>query len=146
MQQQDKTNARFRALLEREGKRVTRARLFVLAVLEGAKRPIGVEEIRQRLRGQNFDQATVYRTLSCFLRAGLVRRIDLQRGHALYELADLGEHHHVVCVQCESVADVRNCCAKGMDTIALKESGFAAVKEHSLEFFGVCRRCARNRN
>ena len=98
--------------------------------------------MRATLRSSHsFDQATVYRTMTVLKESGLIRQIDFQHGHAHFELTSLGDHHHVVCVQCDAVADVYSCDLRTMTQQALSQSGFAEIKDHTLEFFGVCRNC-----
>jgi Fur family ferric uptake transcriptional regulator len=81
--------------------------------------------------------------LESFKDSGLVRQIDFQHGIAYYELASLGRHHHAVCTDCKLVEDVAGVCSETLNKQALKKSGFAAIKTHSLEFFGLCKSCAR---
>lgn len=139
-----KTNG-YRAVLKGTGHKATPARVAMLAALEKSQKPLSAETLIRRLKPHNFDQATIYRTLATLKKAAVIRQIDFQRGHALYELAGRAEHHHIMCTACERVEDVTDCCAQSMDTAALKQSGFAAVTRHSLEFFGVCKRCAARR-
>lgn len=122
--------------------RVTPSRLAVLAVLEQEKRPLSVEKIISLIGEKNIDYVTTYRTITALKKAGLVRQIDFQHNHAHFELASLGDHHHVVCVKCDKISDVENCNLDAMQKKALRESGFQDITEHSLEFFGVCKKCA----
>ncbi len=86
--------------------------------------------------------ATAYRTLSTFVEAGFVRQVELSAGKAFYEIA--GEHHHhVVCTTCNRIEDVDVCLPDALSSTARKSSGFASIREHTLEFFGTCKRCAR---
>lgn len=122
--------------------RVTPSRLAVLEVLEKEKRPLSVEKVISGIGEKNIDYVTAYRTITMLKKAGLVKQIDFQHNHAHYELASLGDHHHVVCVKCDRVADVVNCGIEKMEQAALEESGFQKITEHALEFFGVCKKCA----
>lgn len=131
----------FRALLRAKLYKATPARLNILAVLAAAKKPLRVQEILTALGKERADQATVYRTVLALKETGLVKQIDFQQGATYYELVSTDEHHHVVCVKCERVADVRDCCRASMETAALVQSGFAEIKQHSLEFFGLCKAC-----
>lgn len=122
--------------------RVTPSRISVLEVLEQEKRPLSVEKVISLIGEKNIDYVTAYRTITSLKNAGLVRQIDFQHNHAHFELASLGDHHHVVCVKCDKVADVKDCDMQKMQQIALQESGFQKITQHSLEFFGVCKGCA----
>lgn len=122
--------------------RVTPARLAVLCALEKEKRPLSVEKVISIIGEKNIDYVTAYRTITMLKKSGLVKQIDFQHNHAHYELASLGDHHHVVCVKCSKIADVVNCGLEKMEQAALKESGFQEITQHALEFFGVCKNCA----
>jgi|SRR3989344_2398844 len=132
----------FTEILHEAKQRVTPARLAVLAVLEKEKRPLSVEKIISQIGEKNIDYVTAYRTITALKKVGLLKQIDFQHNHAHFELASLGDHHHVVCVQCDAVADVSSCNVDAMQKQALKESGFQEITEHSLEFFGICKQCS----
>lgn len=132
----------FTEMLRSAKQRVTPARLAVLAVLEKEKRPLSVEKVISIIGEKNIDYVTAYRTITMLKKAGLVKQIDFQHNHAHYELATLGDHHHVVCVKCDRVADVANCGMEKMEKSALKESGFQKITQHALEFFGICKQCS----
>ncbi len=131
----------FREALHDLGQRVTPARLAVLSVLEKEKRPLSVEKIILAIGEKDIDYVTAYRTITMLKKAGLVRQIDFHHNHAHYELASLGDHHHVVCTKCSKVVDVSDCNLKSMMQNALQESEFAEISQHSLEFFGICKEC-----
>lgn len=133
-----------RALLGRlrgAGYKATKSRVAVLGILEKNRKPLSVQKIMQALKGSTIDQATVYRTLNTLTRAEMVRRVDLEHGHAHYELRDESDHHHVVCTICHRIEDVNDCDLRTMTRQALRQSQFAEISRHSLEFFGVCRGC-----
>ncbi|OGY32328.1 MAG: hypothetical protein A3C02_04275 [Candidatus Andersenbacteria bacterium RIFCSPHIGHO2_02_FULL_45_11] len=132
----------FTAQLREKRTRVTPSRLAVLSLLEKEKRPLSVEKIITAIGEDAIDYVTVYRTVTLLKELGLIRQIDFHHGHAHYELASLGDHHHVVCVKCDKVAEVARCNAKRMEQEILKESGFSTITDHSLEFFGICRNCS----
>ena len=133
----------FHSQLRKAGYKVTPARLAILSVLNRAKKPLNVQQIMDRLEDKKIDTATVYRNLNTLKTSGLVLHIDFQQTHALYELATKGDHHHVVCTQCDQVEDVHNCALDHMTKEALKQSNFASITNHSLEFFGLCKNCKR---
>lgn len=130
-------------ILRERGCKVTPARLAILNVLEKSGKPLSVEKIIHALVTKKLDKVTIYRTLATLKECHLIRQIDFQHGHAHYELSSLGDHHHAVCVKCQTVEDVTPCNLEAMTKTALKQSGFAEITEHALEFFGVCRDCQR---
>jgi Fe2+ or Zn2+ uptake regulation protein len=126
------------------GCKATPARLAILNILKQTGKPLSVQQIQKKLEEGMADQATVYRTVQTLQDIGLVKPIDFQHGHAHFELTFGPHHHHIVCTACGQVEDVIDCGVERMAKQALKNSkDFATIKQHSLEFFGVCRRCNR---
>lgn len=130
-----------RAKLHNAGYKATPARLAILSVLQKSKKPLNVQNIMALLKDKTIDQATVYRNMNALTGSGLVLQIDFQRTHAFYELANKEDHHHAVCTKCQQVQDVHGCELDHMTRKALRQSGFAAINNHSLEFFGICKNC-----
>ncbi len=125
------------------GLRATPQRTALLKALLSLKGPLSVEALTKAARGA-CDLATAYRVLDAFVLAGLAKRIELSQGRALYEAAT--EHHqHAVCTSCGTIKDIDACLPAGIDSRVQKASGFARITEHSLEFFGVCASCAKNK-
>ncbi len=79
--------------------------------------------------------------------AGVVRRLVHGNDHAHYELAEqlTEHHHHLVCDECGSVADVTlpTRVETTMDRSfadAANRHGFAASR-HAIDIFGLCADC-----
>src|SRR5689334_9307791 len=129
--------------LKQHGLKATAARIAVLQALGKSKAPVSVQALVERLNG-SADQATVYRALEAFVEKGIVRQVDLGRGHANFELEGSSHHHHLVCISCGAVEDVEDCDADAFADQALKRSkNFSRVSRHSLELFGECKNCAK---
>ncbi len=129
-------------VLHRAGLKATPRRLALLAFIAGAGRPLSVAMMSDGLEGVA-NAVTVYRALETLCRAGITKRIDFQHGRAYYELADTGDHHHIVCTTCARVEDFAGCEAPRIVRNALRKSaGFAKITRHSLELFGICKGCA----
>jgi len=126
------------AALRERGMRATRRRVDILRLLARARVPLSVEAVHEKLRGT--DLATVYRTLGRFTEAGMATRLNLGGTEQLFELSG-AHHHHLVCTSCEKIEEL-NMPEKNMNREALRRSkNFAIVKNHSLEFFGLCKSC-----
>jgi Fe2+ or Zn2+ uptake regulation protein len=134
-----------RAMLRKSGYKATGPRLSILALFKETKHPMSAQEILLALpRSAHVDQATVYRTLKTLKAKSLVKPIDLRHNHAHYELANLEEHHHLICLRCGRIEDVDRCGVETLQTTVLKNSKhFAQIKEHTLEFYGLCKTCAK---
>lgn len=89
--------------------------------------------------------ATVYRTLQLFERLGLIRHILLDDGRMRFQIVDSGNahrHHHLICEVCGEVVDVEEDMLGALEEKLLTENGFT-VKDHKLQFFGICKKCAK---
>lgn len=125
------------------GLKVTVPRLKILKVLENAdKHHLSAEAVFKTLleQGEDVGLATVYRVLTQFEAAGLVRRHNFESGHSVFELSQ-GEHHdHIVCVHCGMVTEfVDELIEKRQEEIASLH-GYQ-VTDHNHTIYGVCERC-----
>src|SRR5258708_37461583 len=111
----------FRVLLRKSGYKATLPRLAILEIFKSAKRPLSAQDVIGSLP-KNSDQATVYRTLKSLKEKGLIRPVDLRHNHAHYELANLEEHHHLICLMCGKIEDVHQCGVDDVQMTALQKS------------------------
>lgn len=129
--------------LKKAGLKITTPRLKILEIMEQAKEHhLSAEDIYRSLIDlkEEIGLATVYRVLTQFEEAGLVKRHNFEGGQSVYEL-DHGEHHdHLVCVKCARVEEfVDSVIEKRQQEIA-KNAGFE-ITDHSLNIYGICKRC-----
>ena len=129
--------------LKQAGLKVTAPRLKILQILETAKEHhLSADDVYKILHetGEDINLATIYRVLTQFEAAGLVKKHHFEEGHAVFEL-DQGEHHdHLVCVKCGKVEEfVDDVIEQHQQAIANKK-GFD-ITDHSLIIYGVCPAC-----
>jgi Fur family ferric uptake transcriptional regulator len=139
------TDASRADLLRSAGLRATPGRILLLQVLEKEAEPRTVYEIEEKLGG-SMDQVTVYRSLDALYKAKIVKRVNLEHDHAHFELAAGREHHHhAVCRECGYIENVEIPHSASPEGEALKRTKkFAVLDSYSLEFFGLCKKCAKN--
>lgn len=104
--------------------------------------PQSISEILSllRKRGAAVDRVTVYRALNCFFKMGIISKIQFKDKSAKFELILKDHHHHhLVCDNCGSVEDIPLDDEYLLQKIS-QETDFQ-IKSHSLEFFGICRKC-----
>lgn len=140
--------AEYAALLHTAGLRATPGRILLLDVLNKEPQPLTVYEIEEKLkknRGSELNQVTIYRALDALHRAQIVKRVNLEHDHAHFELiAGREHHHHAVCRSCGRIENIEVPHAAHPEQEALKRSKeFASFDSYSLEFFGLCKKCAR---
>jgi Fur family transcriptional regulator, ferric uptake regulator len=135
--------ARVEEFLRQHQYKLTGARKEIIRILNASDRPLSVQEIHQQLNDTAADLASVYRTINLLCELGVLTKLDFQEKLYRYELSDVfaPHHHHLICKQCGSVANVFEHCLPDnvMEQIRTQE-GFT-VESHILEFYGLCKVC-----
>ena len=87
---------------------------------------------------------TVYRTLSEFVDAGLLRKFELD-GRGVYE-HDYGypQHDHLYCKQCQQLIEFHSDELLALRSAVAREHQFR-VTGHRFIVTGICRDCAKSR-
>jgi len=128
--------------LRKAGLKVTLPRVKILEILAGNYgRHLSAEDIYRALLEQSDDigLATVYRVLTQFEAAALVKRHHFEGGTAVFELNE-GEHHdHIVCMDCGRVEEFLDSDIESRQLDVANRMGFDIV-EHNLILYGRCRR------
>ena len=138
-----KKNDPLRDMLRKSGQKATPSRLAILTLFKKNRNPMSAQEVIEALP-RDTDQATVYRTLKSLKEKGVIKQIDLRHNHAHYELADIADHHHLICLSCGRIEDVEHCGVEEIQSTILKSSKhFSEIKQHTLEFYGFCKACAK---
>ena len=89
--------------------------------------------------------ATVYRVLTQFEGAGLVSRLSIDGGHAVFELEDGAHHDHLLCVSCNKIEEFVDEVIEQRQRAIAEEKGFK-MTEHSLYIYGICKTCQAENN
>ena len=122
------------------GLKATAPRLRILEIFEkSAVRHLSAEDVYKTLLKDGTDTglATVYRVLTQFEQAGLIKRRNFESGKAVFEL-DEGQHHdHLVCMQCGRVEEFYDAEIEKRQIKIAKERGFA-ISEHALYLYADC--------
>lgn len=126
------------------GGRVTRQRLVVADVLEGAGRQLTATELYDRVRRREptLGRATVFRTLDRLVEAGVARRLELEGHVYAYVSCDPVHHHHLSCTSCGRVEDIPESWIEPIARRAERSHGFE-IDDGRLDFYGRCGRCRR---
>jgi Fur family ferric uptake transcriptional regulator len=141
---QKKGEKDFEPLLKKYGLKNTEGRNRILEVLHNNDQPQSVEDIVKCLGKKTPDIVTVYRTLETLKNKKLLNEVTFKDGLSRFEIVSSnGEHcHHAVCTSCgvaEHIHDEK--LEKALDTVSSHLKLFKNINEHSLEFFGVCKKC-----
>lgn len=123
--------------LRNAGLKVTLPRIKILEMLENSDaRHLSAEDIYRRLIEMNEDVglATVYRVLTQFEAAGLVRRHNFEGGHAVFELERGPHHDHMVCLDSGKVIEFVSEEIEEIQQRIADKHGYD-VEEHSLVLY-----------
>jgi Fe2+ or Zn2+ uptake regulation protein len=123
------------------GRVTTGRRAIVRALLTAEDHHVTAEDIAALVQAEQPDVhlSTVYRTLDALQQLGVVDRVDLGLGGAIYHLTDHA-HHHLVCEVCGSVTEAHDgAFARLADDLAVAY-GFVVSAQH-LAITGRCAQC-----
>ncbi len=120
------------------GLRITKVRVLILKLLYFAEFPMTVQQILVTL---NANKTTIYREMETLEVKGFIVSVSFDDGVKRYELSNLGHHHHLVCLNCNTVKDlmIADDFHKEEKQISTKEK-FTVLK-HNLDFYGICAKC-----
>ena len=126
--------------LKSSGLKATLPRLRILNLFENALvRHMSADDIYRLLMQEGVDigLATVYRVLTQFEQAGLLKRHHFESGKAVFELNQGGHHDHLVCLQCGRVEEFFDADIEQRQERIARERGFS-IHEHSLSLYADC--------
>ena len=127
------------------GLKVTLPRVKILEMLEKRQisdRHLTAENVYKNLleQGEEIGLATVYRVLTQFEAAGLVKRLHFEGGNSVFEL-NRGEHHdHILCVKCGKVDEFTDETIEARQQEIAERLGYE-MTEHCLYLYGICADC-----
>ena len=133
---------RSRDLIFASGMRVTRQRTAVLDAVgatphaSAAAVLAAVSAVLPRVSHQ-----AIYDCLADLTDAGLLRRLAVDGGPALYETRTRDNHHHCVCRACGLVVDV-DCAVGAAPCLNPVDAAGFVVDEAEVTYRGLCPSCA----
>ena len=126
--------------LKTMGLKATLPRLRILSLFENTvTQHLSAEDVYRSLisEGEDIGLATVYRVLTQFEQAGVLKRHHFESGKAVFEL-NRGDHHdHLVCIQCGHVGEFYDEEIENRQSQIAKDRGFV-IREHSLSLYVEC--------
>ncbi len=148
LQQQRTPQERFGDFLQSRGMRQTEQRKILLKYVFEDHEHFDADQLIERLPSKGkpgyVSRPTIYRTLSEFVDAGLLRKFQLD-GRAVYE-HDYGypQHDHFYCTQCEQLIEFENEELVRLRDEVARQHNFH-VKSHRLIVSGTCETCKKKR-
>ena len=129
--------------LRKAGLKVTLPRMKILDILETtSSRHQSAEDVYKALleTGEDIGLATVYRVLTQFEAAGLVKRHHFEGGHSVFELNEGSHHDHILCVKCGKVDEFIDETIEKRQTAIAADLGYE-LTDHCLYMYGICKNC-----
>ena len=131
--------------IKARGIRLTRQRMVLVEVLEGAPRHMDAEEILERAQriDPNITRVTVYRTMDLLKNHGLIDELDLLhlRGHRhYYESHGPRDHIHVACIRCGKVREFESQLYEDLKA-QIADDFDLEITVTRTEVGGLCRDC-----
>ena len=128
--------------LKNVGLKATFPRLKILDMFrKSGERHLSAEDIYRSLLNDKVDigLATVYRVLTQFEQAGLLRRSQFESGKAVYELNEGDHHDHLVCLDCGRVEEFFDAQIESLQNDVAAAKGFR-IADHALSLYAHCKR------
>lgn len=126
--------------LKKAGLKVTLPRLKIMEILEqaGDDHHLSAEEVYKILleQGEEVGLATVYRVLTQFEQAGIVRRLNFENNISIFELDTGDNHDHLVCLKTDKVKEFVDPVIEERIQEIAKENGYD-LSGHSLVIYGT---------
>ncbi len=139
---------RMKEKLKKEGYKLTTQRRAILNVmLDNKDDHLSPEEIYDivKKRYPEIGLATVYRTLQLFEQLDIIYKLNFDDGCSRYELNyDSGDHHHhhLICLECGKVIEVKLDLLENLE-IEIEKEGKFKITDHNVKFFGYCSECQK---
>ncbi len=137
-----------KARLKEKGYKLTTQRKAIIHVfLKNQSSHLSPEEIYDNVRNDYPDigLATVYRTLQLLEQLDIVYKVNFDDGCSRYELnldSEDHQHHHLICIKCGKVQEVKLDLLESLETQIEIEGDFKVV-DHNVKFFGYCKDCEK---
>jgi Fur family ferric uptake transcriptional regulator len=124
------------------GLKATTPRLRVLELFQNSSvRHLTAEDVYRALTQEGFDigLATVYRVLTQFEQAGLLKRHHFEADRSVYEFNEGKHHDHLVCMQCGRVEEFFDSVIEKRQAEIAEQRGFV-IREHALYLYADCQK------
>ena len=123
--------------LKKAGLKATLPRLRILEILEASEfKHMSAEDVYKAIlaAGEDVGLATIYRVLTQFEAAGLVKRHNFDSGHSVFELDQGGHHDHMVCLKTNKVIEFNNEEIEQLQKKIAEDHGYD-LQDHSLVLY-----------
>jgi len=130
---------RFTRACRERGVPVTHQRLAVYRALLASREHPSAEGVFREIRPElpALSLGTVYKTIDFLVELGFVREVDAPGTSRRFD-ANLGAHHHLWCVRCQTLEDVAHEAFQGVRAPTWLDF---TVSDYTIRFNGICAAC-----
>lgn len=138
----------FNRILKEKGYKFTSQRQHIFDVVKENKgKHLNSQEIFELVKNKHpkIGVATVYRTLALLEDINLIYGVDFEDGFRRFELAENEEehrHHHLICLECGSISEVKEDLLGSIEKEIHKDNKFKVIN-HRVKFYGYCHECLK---
>lgn len=138
---------RLQQFIHSKGLRNTPQRNAIVEAIFSSDEHFTADELWDKIRKtqSRSSRATVYRTISLLVEAGLLHEIDLGDDQKTYDpnFVDSPAHNHLVCIDCGKVIEFEDPNIQLMNDCAARRLGFRPSKQ-SLKIEACCEKLRLN--
>lgn len=139
----DDARRKYREALQAQGARLTPQRQAILDAVLSTTEHRTADEILEAAQqiDSTVSRATVYRTLTLMVEAGLLRRLDLGRDFTYFDPNYLAKpnHNHLICLDCDKIFEFEDEALEQSEDRIATQLGF----ETATRFVRLEGRCQR---
>ncbi|MDP2643761.1 MAG: transcriptional repressor [Desulfobacterales bacterium] len=133
----------FASHIRRKNLKHTEQRTQILKTFLETERHLTAEELYVSVKRKypSIGYATVCRTIKVLCECELCRELKVEDGVSRYEHLYGHEHHdHLICTSCGSFTEIMSPEIEKLQEKLAAENEFALTR-HSLELYGICKKC-----
>lgn len=129
------------SVIRAAGLRITRQRIAVLDAVHQSPH-IGAAAVLKNVEAMlpSVSHQAVYDCLAHLTEAGLLRRMAVDGGPAVYETRTHDNHHHCICRGCGLVVDV-DCAVGTAPCLGVADAAGFVIDEAEITYRGLCPAC-----
>ena len=139
--------ARLHQFIQSKGLRNTPQRDVIVEAIFSSEEHFNADELWERVRKtqSKSSRATVYRTITLLVEAGLLHEIDLGDDQKTYDpnFVESPAHNHLVCIDCGKVVEFEDENIRIMNDCAATRLGYRSQKQ-SLKIEACCEKLRLN--
>lgn len=133
----------------REYKITPQRRVILQTLLSHPDSHLSAEELYALVKEHDSEigLATIYRTLDLLEELNILHKLHFGDGRSRYELSHLQtehHHHHLVCLGCNQILEVKEDLLQQLETLIEREHAFRIV-DHRVQVYGYCSECDEKR-